>query len=105
MNSNRLNTNARPKRAVLKAILHLLDKAIDHKEIRKRSNVDAKNLIYGTVSFELVCQMIDELSPTVNQDTKFTDLGSGVGLVVLAVAGLVDCTLCTGVEMVPARSK
>ena len=40
--------------------------------------------VYGETSFELTNQMIDAVSPIDNQ-TKFIDLGSGVGQVVLQV--------------------
>ena len=93
----------RPERAVVKAILELVESSIDQKEVKKRG-LDAPNEIYGTISFETVCAMIDELSP-IAKETKFTDLGSGVGQVVLAMAAMVDCALCTGVEKVPARAE
>ena len=41
--------------------------------------------------------MIDLISP-ITTEMKFTDLGSGVGQVVLQVAALVECKLCVGVE-------
>ncbi len=36
--------------------------------------------VYGETSFELINQMIDQISP-INTDNKFLDLGSGVGQV------------------------
>ena len=59
--------------------------------------------VYGETSFDLVCQMIDLISP-ITQEMKFIDLGSGVGQVVLQVAALVECSLCVGVEkaVIPA---
>jgi len=53
--------------------------------------------VYGETSFELINQMIDQISP-IGEDNKFLDLGSGVGQVVLQVAALTDCSLCVGIE-------
>ena len=36
--------------------------------------------VYGETSFELINQMIDQISP-IGEDNKFLDLGSGVGQV------------------------
>ena len=55
--------------------------------------------VYGETSFDLVCQMIDLISP-ITTEMKFIDLGSGVGQVVLQVAALTDCQLCVGIEKV-----
>lgn len=59
--------------------------------------------VYGETSFELVCQMIDEINIT--QDDVFIDLGSGVGQVVLQVAALTKAKVCIGIEKadVPSR--
>ncbi|TRY75673.1 hypothetical protein TCAL_11608 [Tigriopus californicus] len=38
--------------------------------------------VYGETSFELICQILDKLTP-ISSDNKFVDLGSGVGQVVL----------------------
>ena len=59
--------------------------------------------VYGETSFDLVCQMIDLISP-ITSEMKFIDLGSGVGQVVLQVAALVECQLAVGVEkaVIPA---
>ena len=53
--------------------------------------------MYGETSFELICQILDKLSP-VGPDNKFIDLGSGVGQVVLQVAALTDCEMTFGIE-------
>ena len=53
--------------------------------------------MYGETSFELICQILDKLSP-VGADNKFIDLGSGVGQVVLQVAALTDCEMTFGIE-------
>jgi len=53
--------------------------------------------VYGETSFDLINQMIDQISP-ITSENKFLDLGSGVGQVVLQVAALTDCELCVGVE-------
>jgi [histone H3]-lysine79 N-trimethyltransferase len=59
--------------------------------------------VYGETSFELVCQMIDEINIT--QDDVFIDLGSGVGQVVLQVAASTKAKICIGIEKadVPSR--
>lgn len=59
--------------------------------------------VYGETSFDLICQMIDQIDIT--QDDVFIDLGSGVGQVVLQMAAATKCKICYGVEKaeVPTR--
>lgn len=59
--------------------------------------------VYGETSYELVCQMIDQIDVT--EDDVFVDLGSGVGQVVLQMAAATLCKICIGVERadVPSR--
>lgn len=59
--------------------------------------------VYGETSYELVCQMIDQIEIT--PDDIFIDLGSGVGQVVLQVAAATPCKICLGIEKaeVPSR--
>lgn len=59
--------------------------------------------VYGETSFELVCQMVDEINIT--QDDVFIDLGSGVGQVILQVAASTKAKICIGIEKaeVPSR--
>ncbi|XP_022901113.2 histone-lysine N-methyltransferase, H3 lysine-79 specific isoform X1 [Onthophagus taurus] len=59
--------------------------------------------VYGETSYDLVCQMIDQIDIT--QDDIFIDLGSGVGQVVLQMAAATPCKICLGVERaeVPSR--
>lgn len=52
--------------------------------------------VYGETSYELVCQMIDQIEVT--EDDVFVDLGSGVGQVVLQMAAATVCKICIGVE-------
>lgn len=52
--------------------------------------------VYGETSFELICQMIDQIHIT--EDDVFVDLGSGVGQVVLQMAALTLCKICVGIE-------
>jgi len=52
--------------------------------------------VYGETSFDMVAQMIDEVS--LESHETFMDLGSGVGQVVLQVAGSVNCKECYGIE-------
>ncbi|CAH0562233.1 unnamed protein product [Brassicogethes aeneus] len=59
--------------------------------------------VYGETSYELVCQMIDQIEIT--KDDVFIDLGSGVGQVVLQMAAATPCKICLGIERadVPSR--
>lgn len=52
--------------------------------------------VYGETSYDLVCQMIDQIEIT--EDDIFIDLGSGVGQVVLQMAAATPCKVCYGVE-------
>ncbi|KAK6624551.1 hypothetical protein RUM44_011410 [Polyplax serrata] len=59
--------------------------------------------VYGETSYDLICQMIDQIEIT--SDDIFVDLGSGVGQVVLQMAAATPCKVCLGVEKaeVPSR--
>ncbi|KAJ3639303.1 hypothetical protein Zmor_002668 [Zophobas morio] len=59
--------------------------------------------VYGETSYDLVCQMIDQIDVT--PDDVFIDLGSGVGQVVLQMAAATPCKICFGIEKaeVPSR--
>ncbi|KAL1492765.1 hypothetical protein ABEB36_010966 [Hypothenemus hampei] len=59
--------------------------------------------VYGETSYDLVCQMIDQIEITA--DDVFIDLGSGVGQVVLQMAAATPCKICLGLEKadVPSR--
>ncbi|XP_050497396.1 histone-lysine N-methyltransferase, H3 lysine-79 specific isoform X2 [Diabrotica virgifera virgifera] len=59
--------------------------------------------VYGETSYDLVCQMIDQIEIT--SDDVFIDLGSGVGQVVLQMAAATPCKICLGIERaeVPSR--
>lgn len=59
--------------------------------------------VYGETSYDLVCQMIDQIEIT--QDDVFIDLGSGVGQVVLQMAATMPTKSCWGIERadVPSR--
>lgn len=52
--------------------------------------------MYGETSYDLVCQMIDQIEIT--PDDVFIDLGSGVGQVVLQMAAATPCKICLGIE-------
>ncbi|XP_065572444.1 histone-lysine N-methyltransferase, H3 lysine-79 specific-like isoform X3 [Artemia franciscana] len=93
----------RASRALLKHILQ---------QVYNQSVTDPERLnqyepfspeVYGETSYELVCQMIDNVQP-LESDT-FVDLGSGVGQVVLQMAAATGCKRCVGIEKadVPAR--
>lgn len=59
--------------------------------------------VYGETSYELVCQMIDQIDITA--EDVFVDLGSGVGQVVLQMAAATPCRVCVGVEKAEVPSK
>nr|XP_026494778.1 histone-lysine N-methyltransferase, H3 lysine-79 specific isoform X4 [Vanessa tameamea] len=59
--------------------------------------------VYGETSYELVCQMIDQIDITA--EDVFVDLGSGVGQVVLQMAAATPCRICFGVEKAEVPSK
>ncbi|XP_075971171.1 DOT1 like histone lysine methyltransferase grappa isoform X2 [Anticarsia gemmatalis] len=59
--------------------------------------------VYGETSYELVCQMIDQIDITA--EDVFVDLGSGVGQVVLQMAAATPCRICLGVEKAEVPSK
>lgn len=52
--------------------------------------------VYGETSYDLVCQMIDQIE--INQEDVFIDLGSGVGQVVLQMAATMPTKSCLGIE-------
>jgi len=52
--------------------------------------------VYGETSYDLICQMVDQIEIT--KDDMFVDLGSGVGQVVLQMAASTDCSICVGIE-------
>ncbi len=56
--------------------------------------------VYGETSFELICQILDRLTP-ICVENRFVDLGSGVGQVVLQVAALTNCQISLGIEKAP----
>lgn len=59
--------------------------------------------VYGETSYDLICQMIEQIEIT--GDDVFIDLGSGVGQVVLQMAGSMPLKTCIGIERadVPSR--
>lgn len=59
--------------------------------------------VYGETSYDLVCQMIDQIEIT--QDDVFIDLGSGVGQVVLQMAATMPTKSCWGIERADVPSK
>ncbi|XP_053667543.1 histone-lysine N-methyltransferase, H3 lysine-79 specific [Anopheles marshallii] len=59
--------------------------------------------VYGETSFDLICQMIDQVKITA--DDVFVDLGSGVGQVVLQMAASTPVKVCFGIEKADVPSK
>lgn len=66
-------------------------------------NIFLRFQVYGETSYDLICQMIDQINIT--KDDVFIDLGSGVGQVVLQMAAATPCKLCWGVEKADIPSK
>ncbi|XP_059607611.1 histone-lysine N-methyltransferase, H3 lysine-79 specific [Phlebotomus argentipes] len=52
--------------------------------------------VYGETSYDLVCQMIDQID--ISPEDVFIDLGSGVGQVVLQMAAATHTKICLGIE-------
>ncbi|XP_058061678.1 histone-lysine N-methyltransferase, H3 lysine-79 specific [Anopheles bellator] len=59
--------------------------------------------VYGETSFDLICQMIDQVK--ISADDVFVDLGSGVGQVVLQMAASTPVKVCFGIEKADVPSK
>ncbi|XP_049538313.1 histone-lysine N-methyltransferase, H3 lysine-79 specific isoform X3 [Anopheles darlingi] len=59
--------------------------------------------VYGETSFDLICQMIDQVD--ISADDVFVDLGSGVGQVVLQMAASTPVKVCFGIEKADVPSK
>ena len=76
--------NKRPNRKLLKHILQQVYNTAIADPNDLNQYVAFTPEVYGETSFDLVCQMIDLISP-ITQEMKFIDLGSGVGQVVLQV--------------------
>ncbi len=88
--------NKQPSRPLLKHILQqVYNMAVTDPE--KLNNYEPFSPeVYGETSFELICQMIDQIE--ISPEDVFIDLGSGVGQVVLQVAASTRCQNCFGIE-------
>ncbi|XP_071522598.1 histone-lysine N-methyltransferase, H3 lysine-79 specific isoform X2 [Panulirus ornatus] len=88
--------NKRPSRGMLKHILTQIynHAVVDPEKLNQYEPFSPE--VYGETSFELICQMIDQIHIT--EDDVFVDLGSGVGQVVLQMAALTLCRICVGIE-------
>ncbi|CAD6995751.1 unnamed protein product [Ceratitis capitata] len=99
--AERLNKFAHP--SLLRHILQLVYNAavLDPDKLNNYEPFSPE--VYGETSYELVQQMIKHVNVT-NDDT-FIDLGSGVGQVVLQMAGSFPLKACVGIEKAdtPAR--
>ena len=80
----RSRLNQRPNRKLLKHILQQVYNTAIADPNDLNQYVAFTPEVYGETSFDLVCQMIDLISP-ITSEMKFIDLGSGVGQVVLQV--------------------
>ncbi|XP_033226920.1 histone-lysine N-methyltransferase, H3 lysine-79 specific isoform X2 [Belonocnema kinseyi] len=95
--------NKRPSRGLLR---HILQQTYNQAVLEpdKLNNYEPFSPeVYGETSYELVCQMIDQIDVT--EDDVFVDLGSGVGQVVLQMAAATFCKICIGVERADVPSK
>ncbi|XP_055906629.1 histone-lysine N-methyltransferase, H3 lysine-79 specific isoform X2 [Eupeodes corollae] len=99
--TERLNKFADP--SLLRHILQLVYNAAVSDPDKLNNYEPFSPEVYGETSYELVQQMIKHV--TVNQDDTFIDLGSGVGQVVLQMAGSFPLKTCIGIEKAdtPAR--
>ncbi|XP_032663538.1 histone-lysine N-methyltransferase, H3 lysine-79 specific isoform X2 [Odontomachus brunneus] len=95
--------NKRPSRGLLRHILQQTynQAVVEPDKLNQYEPFSPE--VYGETSYELVCQMIDQIAVTEND--VFVDLGSGVGQVVLQMAAATLCKICIGVERadVPSR--
>ncbi|XP_076656962.1 DOT1 like histone lysine methyltransferase grappa isoform X3 [Halictus rubicundus] len=95
--------NKRPSRGLLRHILQQTynQAVVEPDKLNQYEPFSPE--VYGETSYELVCQMIDQIEIT--EDDVFVDLGSGVGQVVLQMAAATLCRICVGVERadVPSR--
>ncbi|XP_066587626.1 histone-lysine N-methyltransferase, H3 lysine-79 specific [Prorops nasuta] len=95
--------NKRPSRGLLRHILQQTynQAVIEPDKLNQYEPFSPE--VYGETSYELVCQMIDQIDVT--EDDVFVDLGSGVGQVVLQMAAATLCKICIGVERAEVPSK
>ncbi|KAK0181553.1 hypothetical protein PV327_003828 [Microctonus hyperodae] len=95
--------NKRPSRGLLRHILQQTynQAVVEPDKLNQYEPFSPE--VYGETSYELVCQMIDQIDVT--EDDVFIDLGSGVGQVVLQMAAATLCKIALGVERadVPSR--
>ncbi|KAH8265584.1 hypothetical protein KR038_011205 [Drosophila bunnanda] len=99
--AERLNKFAHP--SLLRHILQLVYNAavLDPDKLNQYEPFSPE--VYGETSYELVQQMLKHV--TVGKEDTFIDLGSGVGQVVLQMAGSFPLKTCIGIEKAdtPAR--
>ncbi|XP_014474310.1 PREDICTED: histone-lysine N-methyltransferase, H3 lysine-79 specific isoform X2 [Dinoponera quadriceps] len=95
--------NKRPSRGLLRHILQQTynQAVVEPDKLNQYEPFSPE--VYGETSYELVCQMIDQVNVTEND--VFVDLGSGVGQVVLQMAAATLCKICIGVERADVPSK
>ncbi|PNF35512.1 hypothetical protein B7P43_G04129 [Cryptotermes secundus] len=95
--------NKHPSRGLLRHILQqVYNQAVSDPEKLNQYEPFSPE-VYGETSYDLVCQMIDQIEIT--KDDIFVDLGSGVGQVVLQMAAATPCKICFGVERADVPSK
>jgi len=71
----------------------------------RRWIVDDASLIYGELGSEELRNYFSELSPYVQKDGRFLDLGSGLGKVVMTASLYFPFASCSGIEIVPYRHR
>ncbi|XP_067001599.2 histone-lysine N-methyltransferase, H3 lysine-79 specific [Anabrus simplex] len=96
-------SNKHPSRGLLRHILQQVynQAVVDPEKLNQYEPFSPE--VYGETSYDLVCQMIDQIEIT--KDDIFVDLGSGVGQVVLQMAAATPCKICFGVERAEVPSK
>lgn len=67
--------------------------------------IDDASLVYGELDGEELQNYFAELSPLIQPDGQFVDLGSGLGKVVMTAGMHFSFASCTGIEIVPYRHR
>lgn len=99
-----LKTSSRASQGLLKHIIQQVYNyaVVEPNELNKYSPFSSET--YGETSFEFMAQLIEKNQFKPKEHDVFTDMGSGVGHIVLQMAATVKCKKCYGIEIadVPA---
>lgn len=95
--------NKFPSREMLRYIIQLVYNTAVTEPDKLNKYESFSPEVYGETSFDLICQMLDSIDT--KPDDVFIDLGSGVGQVVLQMAGSAKLKSCIGIEKasIPSR--